>query len=573
MLAFIVFAYGATGSGKTYTMLGGAGNPGLTYLTMNELYRRLDGMNDEFQTQIVISYFEVYNEQVRDLLNPTGQQLLIREVGNGIQIANLTFHHPEGVEHLLEMLQIGNSRRSQHPTDHNAESSRSHALLQVHIHMRERHTNMTTNSRTAKLIMVDLAGSEKGSATGCKGARFREGSSINRSLLALSNCISALANGKRYCSFRDSKLTRILKDSLGGNCRTVMVANVSPADSLYEDTLNTLRYAEKAKKISCCAKKNAMTINACLSQYTKVVEEMTSKIEALEKELGERAEYEKNLKDREMRLMEKEEDLATKERILELREEELNAREEDIALREFNMQQNPENVACKGVDMFTANPGEDKAFGEVVPAPLEIGELSGTRASTLPHVPLGSSAATYSPGVPDSFRSTSAASFPVISAPTIILKELPTPHHIIGLPNLLERMTEYVQGKINFVSLVEKRMQQFYLKRERYKRISVMAHQTAEPPYSRAQKKLGKKTDATLKQLKKALCIEFDPDPMSWQEWRNIVHDNMFQVSSFNLHKFFIGQVCCVDFLFPHIFYYAVIQFHFVIIIPYYKSQ
>jgi len=105
--------------------------------------------------------------------------------------------------------------------------------------------------------MVDLAGSERGAATGCKGTRFREGANINKSLLALGNCINALADGKKHIPYRDSKLTRILKDSLGGNCKTVMIANVSPSNQQYDDTYNTLRYADRAKSIR-------VQVTACL---------------------------------------------------------------------------------------------------------------------------------------------------------------------------------------------------------------------------------------------------------------------------------------------------------------------
>lgn len=280
-----VFAYGPTGSGKTYTMLGSEGNPGLTYLTISDLYRRLDGMKEDFHTIVKMSYFEVYNEQVHDLINYTAEPLQIMEVGRGrLTVKNLSEHHPENVDQLFEMLTAGNKNRSQHPTDHNAESSRSHAILQVSINMNEKHSSSEASKKAAKLVMVDLAGSEKGCATGFSGARFQEGSSINKSLLALGKIMETLASGKKAYTYRDSKLTRILKDSLGGNSRTVMIANVSPAAAMYEDTLNTLRYAQKAKKISCDASKNVITVKSCMTEYTRVVDELATKIQKLEKE-------------------------------------------------------------------------------------------------------------------------------------------------------------------------------------------------------------------------------------------------------------------------------------------------
>lgn len=287
-----VFAYGPTGSGKTYTMLGSEGNPGLTYLTISDLYRRLDGMKEDFHTFVKMSYFEVYNEQVHDLINYTAEPLQIMEVGRGrLTVKNLSEHHPENVDQLFEMLTAGNKNRSQHPTDHNAESSRSHAILQVSINMNEKHSSSEASKKAAKLVMVDLAGSEKGCATGFSGARFQEGSSINKSLLALGKIMETLASGKKAYTYRDSKLTRILKDSLGGNSRTIMIANVSPAAAMYEDTLNTLRYAQKAKKISCDASKNVITVKSCMTEYTRVVDELATKIQKLEKENKKKDEY------------------------------------------------------------------------------------------------------------------------------------------------------------------------------------------------------------------------------------------------------------------------------------------
>ena len=149
----------------------------------------------------------------------------------------------------MSLLRYGNSNRTQHPTDHNAESSRSHAVFQVWIKQSDRVAGLSSNVKMAKMSLIDLAGSERGCATGHSGERFREGNNINRSLLALGNCINALAEGRRHVPYRDSKLTRLLQDSLGGNCKTVMIAAVSPSASSFEDTYNTLKYADRAKNI------------------------------------------------------------------------------------------------------------------------------------------------------------------------------------------------------------------------------------------------------------------------------------------------------------------------------------
>ncbi|CAL8109846.1 unnamed protein product [Orchesella dallaii] len=323
-----VFAYGSTGSGKTYTMLGGQDSPGLTVLTLRDLYQQLDASKNDYQSEIIVSYLEVYNEQISDLLKKSSGSLQIRDAGRGNEavIVNLSEHRPATVEALLQLLQAGNGNRTQHATDLNAESSRSHAVLQVRISMRDKHTSMDTVSRKAKLVMVDLAGSEKGSATGFTGERFREGTNINKSLLSLANCISALSGGKACASFRDSKLTRILKDSLSGNCRTVMVANVSPADTMKEDTLNTLKYASQAKKITLQASQNTMTVQTCLSNFTRVVEEMTGKIEQLQEEHETKNALTETLK----------QEVVTRDELIESQQAELDAK--DVMIRELQEQ-------------------------------------------------------------------------------------------------------------------------------------------------------------------------------------------------------------------------------------------
>merc|ERR1712227_93736 len=126
-----------------------------------------------------------------------------------------------------------------------------------------------------------------GAVTGNKGARFREGSNINKSLLALGNCINALADGSKYIPYRNSKLTRLLKDSIGGNCRTVMIANVSPSSETFEDTFNTLKYADRAKKIKISLKKNVLNVDFHVAQYAKIVEDLRGEISLLKERIQE----------------------------------------------------------------------------------------------------------------------------------------------------------------------------------------------------------------------------------------------------------------------------------------------
>lgn len=287
-----VFAYGATGAGKTFTMLGKPDSPGITFLTLMELYRRIEEIKEEKTCEVGISYLEVYNETVRDLLNP-GKALNVQETGQHVQVQGLSFHKPRDADNLMQMLACGNQNRSQHPTDANAESSRSHAVFQIFVRQQDRTANVKSNVAIAKLSMIDLAGSERGSATGFRGARFREGANINKSLLALGNCINALADGQKHIPYRDSKLTRLLKDSIGGNCRSVMIAAISPASTTFEDTFNTLRYANRAKTIKTTLKKNIMNVDQHVSQYVQIVDDLRKEICSLKEKVQKYEEKEK----------------------------------------------------------------------------------------------------------------------------------------------------------------------------------------------------------------------------------------------------------------------------------------
>jgi len=280
-----VFAYGATGAGKTFTMLGSKDGPGITFLTMQEIYKKIESLEDK-SCEIGISYLEVYNETVIDLLSP-GAQLNIRENGSATSIPGLSIHKPTGPDHILSLLSFGNGNRTQHATDANSESSRSHAVLQVFLKQKDKAAGLSSEVKLAKMSLIDLAGSEKGCVTGNKGARFREGSNINKSLLALGNCINALADGSKYIPYRNSKLTRLLKDSIGGNCRTVMIANVSPSSETFEDTFNTLKYADRAKKIKINLKKNVVNVDFHIAQYAKIVEDLRGEIAQLKERIQE----------------------------------------------------------------------------------------------------------------------------------------------------------------------------------------------------------------------------------------------------------------------------------------------
>ncbi|XP_011858982.1 PREDICTED: kinesin-like protein KIF18A isoform X2 [Vollenhovia emeryi] len=277
-----VFAYGATGAGKTHTMLGSREDLGITYRTMAQLFAEIENQSHHWEFNLGVSYLEIYNENVQNLLHKTGQLHLREDSRCGVVVAGLEPIVIQNAEELLSLLAKGNKNRAQHPTNANKESSRSHAVFQVYIMMTNK---LYGQVQRVKLSMIDLAGSERASATGCKGARFKEGANINKSLLALGNCINNLADGIKHIPYRDSKLTRLLKDSLGGNCRTVMIANIAPSSFTYEDTYNTLRYANRAKKIKSIAKKN-VSCETHVAGYIKIVEEQKKEIDALKSRLA-----------------------------------------------------------------------------------------------------------------------------------------------------------------------------------------------------------------------------------------------------------------------------------------------
>ncbi|XP_064869291.1 kinesin-like protein KIF19 [Oncorhynchus nerka] len=247
-----VFAYGPTGCGKTFTMLGTDREPGIYVHTLNDLFKAIEETSDDMQYNIFMSYLEIYNEMIRDLLNPSSGFLDLREDSKGeIQVAGITEVCTINAREIMDLLMKGNKQRTQEPTAANQTSSRSHAVLQVSVRQTSRCRDLLQEVRFARLFMIDLAGSERASQTQNRGQRLKEGAHINRSLLALGNCINALSekHGNKYVNYRDSKLTRLLKDSLGGNSRTVMIAHISPASLAFEESRNTLSYADRAKSI------------------------------------------------------------------------------------------------------------------------------------------------------------------------------------------------------------------------------------------------------------------------------------------------------------------------------------
>ena len=290
-----VFAYGATGAGKTYTMLGNDDNPGIMPLTLSELFNKVKQYSGDREYKLKLWYLEIYNENIRDLLsNNSDEYLDLREdPTKGIVVSGITELNVTSCNDILKILKRGNKNRTQEATGANETSSRSHAILQVLVEYKTKNTGIEVEIRYGKLSLIDLAGSERASATQNRGIRLIEGANINRSLLTLGNCINALCDAnikgtKPYVPYRDSKLTRLLKDSLGGNARTVMIANISPSINTFDDTYNTLKYANRAKNIKTFVQRNVLNAQYHISNYVNIINNLKAEINDLKMRLNDK---------------------------------------------------------------------------------------------------------------------------------------------------------------------------------------------------------------------------------------------------------------------------------------------
>ncbi|GAA5972359.1 hypothetical protein JCM11641_002423 [Rhodosporidiobolus odoratus] len=284
-----VFAYGATGCGKTHTISGSSTQPGIVFLIMKDLFSRIAAKSDDVDFSLTVSYLEIYNESIRDLLAPESGVLQLRDSQDGMPTpAGLSTKEPTCAQDVVEWITLGNNNRQVNATEANATSSRSHAVLRVMVTQKPKAGGLTDTKTSACLSVIDLAGSERASATKNRGERMTEGSNINRSLLALGNCINALCDPRRrgHVPYRDSKLTRLLKQSLGGNCKTVMIVCVSPSSGHYDETHNTLQYANRAKEIKTKAVRNVISVDRHVAQYCQQIMEQSQQIERLKVELA-----------------------------------------------------------------------------------------------------------------------------------------------------------------------------------------------------------------------------------------------------------------------------------------------
>lgn len=209
---------------------------------------------------------------------------MLREDANQtVSVAGLSSHHPQNVDEVMEMIMKGNEMRTMSPTEANATSSRSHAVLQINIAQKDRNASVEEPHTMATLSIIDLAGSERASATKNRGERLLEGANINKSLLALGSCINALCDPRKrnHVPYRNSKLTRLLKFSLGGNCKTVMIVCVSPSSAHFDETQNTLRYANRAKNIQTKVTRNVYNINRHVKDFLVKIDEQMALINEL----------------------------------------------------------------------------------------------------------------------------------------------------------------------------------------------------------------------------------------------------------------------------------------------------
>ncbi|RXG45036.1 hypothetical protein VDGE_01441 [Verticillium dahliae] len=326
-----IFAYGQTGSGKSYTMMGTPDHPGLIPRTCEDLFERIEAAQNEtpnISYNVRVSYFEVYNEHVRDLLVPVVPNkppyyLKIRESPTeGPYVKDLTEVPVRSINEILRYMKNGDDSRTTASTKMNDTSSRSHAVFTIML--KQIHHDMETDEtteRSSRIRLVDLAGSERAKATEATGARLREGSNINKSLTTLGRVIGALADAKQkgrkrkdVVPYRDSILTWLLKDSLGGNSKTAMIACIAPSD--YEETLSTLRYADQAKRIRTRAVVNQDHVSA--AERDAQIAEMAEEIRVLQLSVSESRRREKDTtQDQEARLEDYQKSVVAMQRMME----------------------------------------------------------------------------------------------------------------------------------------------------------------------------------------------------------------------------------------------------------------
>ena len=297
-----IFAYGQTSTGKTYTMQGEIpDNAGIIPLTLEELFKQIKNDKDIIDSQIGVSFIEIYNESINDLLDSSKINLDLRETPNReVIVSNLTEIKIRNHEQALNLLIKGNESRIVASTKLNEKSSRSHVIFRLNIEITKNvKKNNFGEEEIEKVLLknhinlIDLAGSENSNKTGCVGQRLKEGSNINKSLLALSNVINKLSQNTGnnnsssqnfFVNYRDSKLTRLLQNSLGGNSKTSIICTITDDAEHYNETMNTIHFGNKAKNIKTVVKVNEVK-NQNYQQMVLENEKLKKKLKQLEKEL------------------------------------------------------------------------------------------------------------------------------------------------------------------------------------------------------------------------------------------------------------------------------------------------
>ncbi|XP_051531683.1 kinesin-like protein KIF17 [Myxocyprinus asiaticus] len=278
-----IFAYGQTGSGKSFTMQGVLDPPAQRGIIPRAFEHIFETIQCAENTKFLVraSYLEIYKEEIRDLLgNDSKLKMELKEhPERGVYVRDLSMHMVHSVGECEQIMDQGWKNRSVGYTLMNKDSSRSHSIFTIHLEICNTDAAGEEHLRAGKLNLVDLAGSERQSKTGATGDRLQEATKINLSLSALGNVISALVDGRsKHIPYRDSKLTRLLQDSLGGNTRTLMVACLSPADNNYEESLSTLRYANRAKSIQNRPRINEDPKDALLREYQEEIKKLRALI-------------------------------------------------------------------------------------------------------------------------------------------------------------------------------------------------------------------------------------------------------------------------------------------------------
>ena len=295
-----VFAYGATGSGKTYTMLGkNATEKGIMPRAVSDLFKLLQKRKDK-EFRIQVSYIEIYNEEIRDLLGNREELKLHEDPVKGVLIQGIKELCIDNVDNFFDVLYKGNQKRTTAKTNSNETSSRSHALLKINIENKDKEGPNASNISCGRFILVDLAGSEKNNSAlnnnnindvnnNKNALRQQEGAKINQSLLNLGICINALASKSKFIPWRNSKLTHILKDYIGGNAKVVMISTISPSLFCVDETLNTLNYSNRAKNITTIIKKNVINVidrESQVNKYKEIITNLSDELEAKRNQLA-----------------------------------------------------------------------------------------------------------------------------------------------------------------------------------------------------------------------------------------------------------------------------------------------